>query len=102
MYAQFELDDIDEGLRAYQAENDSTAFPFSNMITSYNDLFSILFPYVKLSPEEEMHWTFVSYNSSSPDTYELKVVVKDKWQTRITAWPGGTLVLDRTKPPPLL
>ena len=89
--AQAELATIKNGLGMFQAESDVSAYPSSGSINSYSDIRSLLSPYIRLSTEDSMSFTFVSYTSAKPDTFVLIAKAKNRNQTTITVTPTQIL-----------
>jgi prepilin-type N-terminal cleavage/methylation domain-containing protein len=85
--AKAELATIKQGLGMYQAENDTSAYPASGDIGTYDDLYNIIASYVQVSNATDAAFTFVSYTSASQDTFVLVVKAKDRNRTVLTMTP---------------
>ena len=85
--AKAELATVKQGLGMYQAENDTSAYPASGDVGSYDDLYNAIAGYVQISNSTDASWTFVSYVSASQDTFVLTAKAKDRNRTVITVTP---------------
>jgi len=83
--AEQELDQAVQGLWYYRTENDSTAFPPSSMIGSYEDLRATISDYIGWPPEEShASFTFVSYTGADTG-FSLSARARDSDRTLLTA-----------------
>lgn len=87
--AKEELEKIRIALCMYQAENDSSAFPPTSVVTRTRDLMNLVNPYVRMP--EEIHWSYVSYVSAAPDTFVLLTKARDSRFTVLAVNPTGVI-----------
>jgi len=86
--AKADLAAVKQGLDMYQAENESSAYPMSASVNSYEDLRNVISSYVRLPfRAEDVAFTFASYTSAHPDTFVLTARAKDSNRTVITLTP---------------
>jgi general secretion pathway protein G len=85
--ARAEMVTVRNMIGMYQAENDTSRYPETAMITSYAELAALLAVYGGMPQASEAAWTFDSYTSAAVDTFVLVGIANDRQRTNIHVTP---------------